>query len=68
MWGVDDFAAARNATETLIRRGRRRIALINGPDRYKYARHRYLGYADALRHAGLDGGRRAGGERDGNGL
>ena len=41
--GVDDFAAARNATETLI----------NGPDRYKYARHRYLGYADALRHAGL---------------
>ena len=51
--GVDDFAAARNATETLIRRGRRRIALINGPDRYKYARHRYLGYADALRHAGL---------------
>lgn len=51
--GVDDFAAARNATETLIRRGHRRIALINGPDRYKYARHRYLGYADALRRAGL---------------
>ena len=51
--GVDDFAAARHATETLIRRGRRRIALINGPDRYKYARHRYLGYADALRRAGL---------------
>ena len=50
--GVDDFAAARHATETLIRRGRRRIALINGPDRYKYARHRYLGYADALRRAG----------------
>lgn len=51
--GVDDFAAARNATETFIRRGRRRIALINGPDRYKYARHRYMGYADALKRAGL---------------
>lgn len=51
--GVDDFAAARNATETLIRRDRKRIALINGPDRYKYARQRYLGYADALRRAGM---------------
>ncbi len=50
---VDDFAAARSATETLIRRGRKRIALINGPDRYKYARQRYQGYADALRRAGL---------------
>lgn len=50
---VDDFAAARNATETLIRRGKRRIALINGPDKFKYARQRYLGYADALRRAGL---------------
>lgn len=51
---VDDFSAARSATETLLQRGRKRIALINGPDKYKYARQRYLGYADALRRAGLN--------------
>lgn len=50
---VDDFAAARNAVHTLLQRGRRRVALINGPDKYKYARQRYLGYAEALREAGL---------------
>ena len=50
---VDDFAAAKNAMETLIRRGRKRIALINGPEKYKYSRQRYLGYADALKQAGL---------------
>ena len=51
--GVDDFSAARNAVQTLIGKGRRRIALINGPDKYKYARQRYRGYAEALREAGL---------------
>lgn len=50
---VDDFSAARGATETLLQHGRRRIALINGPDKFKYARQRYLGYVDALRRAGL---------------
>lgn len=50
---VDDFAAAKNAVETLIGWGRRRIALINGPEKYKYARQRYNGYAEALKQAGL---------------
>lgn len=50
--GVDDISAARNATETLLRAGRRRIALINGPEKYKYARHRRQGYEEALRQAG----------------
>lgn len=50
---VDDFTAAKNAVETLISRGRKRIALINGPEKYKYARQRYLGYAEALKQAGL---------------
>lgn len=52
--GVDDIAAARSATETLLHAGRRRIALINGPDKYKYARHRRQGYEEALRSAGLE--------------
>ena len=36
-----------------MQRGRRRVALINGPDKFKYARQRYLGYAEALREAGI---------------
>lgn len=52
--GVDDVSAARNATETLLRAGRRRIALINGPEKFKYARHRRQGYEEALRAAGLE--------------
>ncbi len=52
--GVDDVAAARNATETLLRAGRRRIALINGPEKYKYARHRRQGYEEAMAQAGLE--------------
>lgn len=52
--GVDDVNAARMATEMLLRAGRRRIALINGPDKYKYARHRRQGYEDALRRAGIE--------------
>lgn len=52
--GVDDVAAAKNATETLIRAGHRRIALINGPEKYKYARHRRQGYEEAMTQAGLE--------------
>lgn len=50
---VDDFLAAKSAVQTLLDKGCRRIALINGPDKYKYARQRFLGYAEALREAGL---------------
>ncbi len=51
--GVDDYAAAKSAVETLLQRGRRRIALINGPIKYKYARQRALGYEAALKQAGV---------------
>ena len=51
--GVDDFSATRNAVNTLLQRGRRRVALINGPDKYKYARQRYRGYVAALTEAGI---------------
>ncbi|MEA4998150.1 MAG: substrate-binding domain-containing protein [Candidatus Limiplasma sp.] len=50
---VDDYTAAKNAVHTLLTRGRKRVALINGPDKYKYARQRYRGYADALLEAGI---------------
>ncbi|MDD3334179.1 MAG: substrate-binding domain-containing protein [Eubacteriales bacterium] len=50
---VDDFTAAKNAVENLLRRGRKRIAIMNGPEKYKYARQRLLGYEAALKEAGL---------------
>lgn len=51
--GVDDYSAAKNAVEYLISRGRKRIALINGPQKYKYSRQRHAGYWDALIQADL---------------
>lgn len=46
---IDDFAAAENATEYLISCGRNKIALINGPLTYKYARQRQSGFLSALK-------------------
>ncbi len=50
---VDDFSAARNAVVILLESGHRRVAIINGPERFKYARQRYRGYVEALREAGI---------------
>jgi LacI family repressor for deo operon, udp, cdd, tsx, nupC, and nupG len=51
---IDDISAARSTVNYLISRGKRRIALINGPIRYKYARERLRGYLEALKDAGLE--------------
>ena len=51
--GVDDFSAAKNASQHLINRGRRRIAFINGPQKYQVYRRRYEGYGEAMKSAGL---------------
>ena len=50
---IDDVSAARYAVEHLIAQKCRRIAFINAPLRYKYARHRLEGYLQALKEAGL---------------
>lgn len=50
---IDDTAAARSAMEYLISQGRRNIAFLNGPLRYKYARLRFQGYLDSLEKAGI---------------
>lgn len=46
---MDDVGAARQATETLITRGHRRIALVGGLPSMITARRREDGYLDALR-------------------
>jgi DNA-binding LacI/PurR family transcriptional regulator len=50
---VDNAGGARAATEYLLRAGRRRIAMITGPDDTAVGRERRRGYAEALTLAGL---------------
>src|SRR4051812_10766940 len=50
---VDNAGGARAATEHLLRGGRRRIAMITGPDDAAVGRERRRGYAEALTLAGL---------------
>lgn len=49
----DDRAGAEEATRVLIERGHRRIAFLNGPQKYQSARERYDGYCAALSAAGI---------------
>ncbi|MGN8026630.1 LacI family DNA-binding transcriptional regulator [Microbacterium sp. 22242] len=51
---VDNIAAARAATEHLIRAGRRRIATITGPPSMAAAVDRLTGFRQALADAGLE--------------
>ena len=50
---VNDYAVGKQATKYLLRMGKRRIALFNGPKRFKYARERERGYLDALKEEGI---------------
>lgn len=50
---VDDFAAAKAATEYLIAAGRNKIGLINGPLSFKFATDRRDGYLSALESSKL---------------
>lgn len=50
---IDDLGASKGAVEYLLSLGRKRIAFISGPPRYKYARYRMRGYYEALEEAGM---------------
>ncbi|MDD4849730.1 MAG: LacI family DNA-binding transcriptional regulator [Gemmiger sp.] len=50
---VDNVSAARSAVSHLISLGRRKVAFLNGPIRYQYARTRLKGYCMALTDAGI---------------
>ncbi|UQU66900.1 LacI family transcriptional regulator [Couchioplanes caeruleus] len=51
---VDNAGGSRTATEYLLRNGRRRIAMIAGPDDTSVGRERARGYTEALLLAGLE--------------
>lgn len=50
---IDDYAAAKRVMEYMVSLGRTKIALINGPSNYKYARERQRGYIDGLKANGI---------------
>ncbi|WP_201308372.1 LacI family DNA-binding transcriptional regulator [Companilactobacillus farciminis] len=45
---IDDYAAAKLATEQLISSGKNKIAILNGPHSFKYSRERERGFLKAL--------------------
>ncbi len=53
MVASNDREAVREATEYLIQQGHTLIALVEGPDGFRSARERRLGFEDALGAAGL---------------
>lgn len=50
---INDLASAKNVMKYILSIGRRNIAFINGPLKYKYARQRRDGYLSALNEAGI---------------
>jgi LacI family transcriptional regulator len=54
MVASNDREAVREATEYLIQQGHELIGLVEGPDGFRSAYERRLGFEDALRAAGLD--------------
>jgi len=51
---IDDLAATKNVMDYILSTGRRKVALITGPLRYKYSRHRKQGYLQAMKNAGIE--------------
>lgn len=50
---IDDIQAGVNVVDYLASLGRKRIAIINGPEYFKYAAHRFLGYKQGLEKSNL---------------
>ncbi len=50
--GVDNYDGARQATEHLLKIGRKKIGLISGPLDWRESRERWQGWADVLTSAG----------------
>ena len=50
----DDYGGAKMAVRHLVSTGRREIAYVNGVTQWIQSQHRYQGYIDALREAGLE--------------
>jgi LacI family repressor for deo operon, udp, cdd, tsx, nupC, and nupG len=52
--GIDDLLSTKSVMDYILSTGRSRIAFINGPLEYKYARQRRQGYFNAMNEAGIN--------------
>lgn len=50
---IDDVAASRAVVDYILSKGKRKVAMINGPLKYKYARKRQQGFVEGLLAAGI---------------
>lgn len=50
---IDDLGASKHVVDYMLSLGKKRVAFISGPPRYKYARFRMQGYREALRARGI---------------
>lgn len=51
---IDDIAASKAVVEYIVSKGKKKIALINGPAMYKYARKRKEGFVKTLEKLNID--------------
>jgi len=51
---IDDIQASKNVVDYLLSLKREKIAFLNGPLKYKYARERLIGYKDSLVCANIE--------------
>jgi LacI family repressor for deo operon, udp, cdd, tsx, nupC, and nupG len=51
--GIDDYSAAKSATDFILYSGRQKIAFVSGPLNFRYAQERLLGFKDSLAEHGL---------------
>ena len=50
---IDDVQAAKKVMDYILSTGHKKIGFLMGPERYKYARHRKMGYVQTLETAGI---------------
>lgn len=50
---IDDIQATKTAIDYILSTGHKKIAILAGPERYKYSRHRLQGYIQALKSANI---------------
>jgi LacI family repressor for deo operon, udp, cdd, tsx, nupC, and nupG len=51
--GIDDLSATHRLMNVILNTGKKKIAILSGPQQYKYAKERKKGYLLALQAAGL---------------
>lgn len=51
--GIDDLESTEKGMQHILATNHKRVALINGPETYKYSRLRYVGYCNALQNANI---------------